>query len=104
MQGGFCSKYRDICTKTNAADRPSQVIARHAELICASLGEERRNLGQPQDASFFDVSTWRLPVADIGTRTGLKFDADMVAADTISLPTHILALPTLYGGNARLQT
>ena len=31
MQGGFCSKYRDICKKTNAADRPIQVIARHAE-------------------------------------------------------------------------
>ena len=31
MQGGFCSKYRDICKKTNAADRPSQVIARRAE-------------------------------------------------------------------------
>ena len=31
MQGGFCSKYRDICKKTNAADRPNQVIARHAE-------------------------------------------------------------------------
>ena len=31
MQGGFCSKYRDICKKTNAADRPSQVIARHDE-------------------------------------------------------------------------
>ena len=31
LQGGFCSKYRDICKKTNAADRPSQVIARHAE-------------------------------------------------------------------------
>ena len=30
MQGGFCSKYRDICKKTNAADRPNQVIARHA--------------------------------------------------------------------------
>ena len=31
MQGGFCSKYLDICKKTNAADRPSQVIARHDE-------------------------------------------------------------------------
>ena len=31
LQGGFCSKYLDICKKTNAADRPSQVIARHAE-------------------------------------------------------------------------
>ena len=31
MQGGFCSKYRDICKKTNAAGRPIQVIARHAE-------------------------------------------------------------------------
>ena len=51
----------------------------------ALLNEERRSLGQPQDASFFDVSTWRVPVADIGTRTGLKFDADVVAADTIGL-------------------
>lgn len=50
------------------------------------LTEERRSLGQPQDAPFFDVSTWRVPVADIGTRTGLKFDADLVAADTIALP------------------
>ena len=31
MQGGFCSKYRDICKKINAADRPSQVIVRHDE-------------------------------------------------------------------------
>ena len=31
LQGGFCSKYRDIYKKTNAADRPSQVIARHDE-------------------------------------------------------------------------
>ena len=31
MQGGFCSKYRDICKKSNAADRPIQVIARRAE-------------------------------------------------------------------------
>ena len=31
MQGGFCSKYRDICKKTNAADRPIRVIARRAE-------------------------------------------------------------------------
>jgi hypothetical protein len=31
MQGGLCSKYRDIRKKTNAADRPSQVIARHDE-------------------------------------------------------------------------
>jgi endonuclease G, mitochondrial len=52
----------------------------------ALLSEERRSLGQPQDAAFFDVSTWRVPVADIGTRTGLKFDADIVAADTIGLP------------------
>ncbi len=37
MQGGFCSKYRDICKETNAADRPSQVIARHDEQIRASL-------------------------------------------------------------------
>ncbi len=51
------------------------------------LTEERRSLGQPQDAPFFDVSTWRVPVADIGTRTGLKFDADVVAADTIGVPT-----------------
>jgi endonuclease G, mitochondrial len=49
------------------------------------LTEERRSLGQPQDTPFFDVSTWRVPVADIGTRTGLKFDADVVAADTIGL-------------------
>ena len=42
MQGGFCSKYRDICKKTNAADRPIQVIARHDELICASLCALRR--------------------------------------------------------------
>ena len=50
------------------------------------LGEERRNLGQPQDAPFFDVTTWRVPVADIGTRAGLTFDADVVTADTIGLP------------------
>ena len=37
-QGGFCSKYRDICKKTNAADRPIRVIARRDELIRASLG------------------------------------------------------------------
>ncbi len=42
MQGGFCSKYRDICKKTNAADRPIQVIARHAEYIRASLVLIRR--------------------------------------------------------------
>lgn len=47
------------------------------------LNEERRSLGQPQDTPFFDVSTWRVAVADIGTRTGLKFDADVVAADTM---------------------
>jgi endonuclease G, mitochondrial len=49
------------------------------------LTEERRSLGQPQDTPFFDVSTWRVPVADIGIRAGLKFDADVVAADTIGL-------------------
>ena len=38
LQGGFCSKYRDICKKTNAADRPIRVIARRDELIRASLG------------------------------------------------------------------
>ena len=53
----------------------------------ALLTEERRSLAQPQDTPFFDVSTWRVPVADIGTRTGLRFDADVVAADTIGLPT-----------------
>ena len=37
LQGGFCSKYRDICKKTNAADRPIRVIARRDELIRASL-------------------------------------------------------------------
>ena len=31
LQGGFCSKYRDICKKTNAADRPIRVIARRDE-------------------------------------------------------------------------
>ena len=51
------------------------------------LTEERRSLAPPQDAPFFDVSTWRVPVADIGRRCGLKFDADVVAADTIGLPT-----------------
>ena len=53
----------------------------------ALLTEERSSLGQPQDRPFFDVSTWRVPVADIGTRTGLKFDADVVAADTIGVST-----------------
>ncbi len=38
LQGAFCCKYRDICKKSNAADRPSQVIACRAELIRASLG------------------------------------------------------------------
>jgi endonuclease G, mitochondrial len=52
----------------------------------ALLSEERSALAQPQDVPFVDVSTWRVPVADIGTRTGLKFDADIVAADTIGLP------------------
>ena len=37
LQGGFCSKYRDICKKTNAADCPIRVIARRDELIRASL-------------------------------------------------------------------
>ena len=37
LQGGFCNKYRDICKKTNAADRPIRVIARRDELIRASL-------------------------------------------------------------------
>lgn len=31
MQAGFCSKYRDGCKKTKAADRPIQVIACRAE-------------------------------------------------------------------------
>ena len=51
----------------------------------ALLTEERSSLAQPQDTPFFDVSTWRVPVQDIGTRTGLKFDADVIAADTIGL-------------------
>jgi endonuclease G, mitochondrial len=52
----------------------------------ALLSEQRSGLAPPQDVPFVDVSTWRVPVADIGTRTGLTFDADVVAADTISLP------------------
>jgi endonuclease G, mitochondrial len=52
----------------------------------ALLTEERSSLAQPQDVPFVDVSTWRVPVADIGTRTGLKFGANVVAADTIALP------------------
>jgi endonuclease G, mitochondrial len=49
----------------------------------ALLGEERSGLARPQELPFVDVSTWRVPVADIGTRTGLGFSAEVVAADTI---------------------
>ena len=40
LQDGFCSKYRDICKKTNAADRPIRVIVRRDELIRASLDQQ----------------------------------------------------------------
>ena len=51
------------------------------------LNEERRSLSRPQYMPFFGVSTWRVKVEDIGTRAGLQFDANIVAADTISLTT-----------------
>ncbi len=51
----------------------------------ALLGEERTGLARPQEIEFVDVQTWRVPIADIGTRTGLKFDTNIVAADTIAL-------------------
>ncbi len=52
----------------------------------ALLSEERTGLARPQEVPFIDVSVWRVPVQDIGARCGLKFDADIVAADTIALP------------------
>ena len=77
---------RDVPVNANEGIRISAI---HAALVAQPAGlptAQRRNLGQPQDAPFFDVTTWRVPVADIGTRTGLTFDASVVAADTIGLP------------------
>lgn len=47
------------------------------------LSEERVGLQQPQEVSHVDVSVWRVPVQDIGTRCELLFDPSLVAADTI---------------------
>jgi endonuclease G, mitochondrial len=51
------------------------------------LGEERgKGIARPVEGQQIDVSQWRVHVQDIGKRTGLTFDAAVVAADTIGQP------------------
>jgi endonuclease G, mitochondrial len=53
----------------------------------ALLGEERgAGLAPPQEVERVDVSQWRVHVQGIGQRTGLKFAAAIVAADTLGQP------------------
>lgn len=51
------------------------------------LGEERgKGVARPIEGQQIDVAQWRVHVQDIGERTGLSFDAAVVAADTIGQP------------------
>jgi endonuclease G, mitochondrial len=51
------------------------------------LGEQRgKGIARPVEGQQIDVSQWRVHVQDIGQRTGLQFDAAVVAADTIGQP------------------